>query len=138
LGRAVRSFVSNPHEEEHAPMPRIVTTVHDPVALATTCRRLGLARPVEQAVQLDAEEVFGWVVRLPGLRYPVVCDTLTGLVAYHPLDNAHHRYLQIMRFIHRYYDVQAGLRRGDGAPVTARHHPRVVRLERRIAKLESV
>jgi hypothetical protein len=63
-------------------MPRIVTTVHDPVALAATCRRFGLSPPAEHSAQLDAE-VFGWVVRLPGLRFPLVCDTLTGLIAYH-------------------------------------------------------
>jgi hypothetical protein len=79
-------------------MPRVIASVHDPVALAATCRRLGLAEPVERAIQLDAEEVFGWVVCLGGLRHPVVCDTLTGLIAYHPLDNAHARYEHLMRF----------------------------------------
>ncbi len=94
-------------------MPRIVTTLHDPVALAATCRRLGLPPPVERTITLGAEEVFGWVVRLIGVRYPVVCDTLTGLVAYHPLDGAHHPYGHLMRFILRAYDVQAELRRGQ-------------------------
>ncbi len=94
-------------------MPRIVTTVHDPFALATTCRRLGLPPPVERTITLGPEEVFGWVVRLVGVRYPIVCDTLTGLVAYHPLDGAHHRYAAVMRFIMRAYDVQAELQRSQ-------------------------
>jgi hypothetical protein len=94
-------------------MPRIVTTVHDPVALAATCRRLGLPPPEEDCVRLDAEEVFGWVVRLTGLHGPLVCDTLTGLVAYHPRDNAFAPYHRIARFIYRYHDIRAALRRGD-------------------------
>jgi hypothetical protein len=93
-------------------VPCVVTTVHGPAALAVTCRRLGLAPPEEGTVRLGAEAVFGWVVRLPGLRHPVVCDTLTGLVAYHPADNAHDRYAQLIRFLYRYYDIRAELRRG--------------------------
>ncbi len=92
-------------------MPRISTTVHDAVALAATCRQLGLPPPLERAAHLDAEEVFGWVVRLPAVRFPVVCDTLTGLIAYHSFDNAHDRFAAILRFIHRYYDVRAKRRR---------------------------
>ena len=96
-------------------MPRIVTTVHDPAALAATCRALGLGPPVERALRLDGKEVHGWVVRLRALRFPVVCDTLTGLVAYHPVDNAFHRYAHLMRFVLRCYEAQALLRRhGDG------------------------
>jgi hypothetical protein len=97
-------------------MPRVVTTVHDPAALAATCARLGLPPPVERAVRLDAEEVLGWVVRLSGLRHPVVCDTLTGLIAYHPHDNAHSRYARLMAFVERYYDLRPRLRRGDSHP----------------------
>jgi hypothetical protein len=91
-------------------MPRIVTTVHDPVALAVTCRRLGLSPPIERTALLD-EEVFGWVVRLSGLRFPIVCDTLSGLIAYHPVDNAYGRYAHIMRCVERYYDIRAELLR---------------------------
>ena len=94
-------------------MPRIVTTVHDPVALAATCRRLGLPPPEEGCVQVDAEEVSGWVVRLTGLHAPLVFKTLTGLVAYHPRDNAFGPYHRVARFIYRYYDIRAALRRGD-------------------------
>jgi hypothetical protein len=97
-------------------MPRVVTTIHDPVALAVTCRRLGLAPPREGTVQLNTERVFGWVVRLLGLRHPVVCDTLTGLVAYHPADNAHDRYIHLIRVVRHFYDVQAELRRGRAEP----------------------
>jgi hypothetical protein len=97
-------------------MPRVVTSLHDPIALAVLCDRLGVAPPVERAVHLDTEEVFGWVVWLRGLRHPVVCDTLTGLIAYHPLDNAHARYAHLTAFVDRYYVLRHRLRRGDGRP----------------------
>ncbi len=47
-------------------MPRVVTDVHDPVALARVCELLDLPLPVERAITLAGEEVFGWVVRLRG------------------------------------------------------------------------
>jgi hypothetical protein len=114
-------------------MPRIVTTVHDPIALAATCRRLGLGSPQEGCVQLDAEEVFGWVVRLDGLHGPLVFDTLTGLVAYHPRDNAFVPFRRIVRLVYRYYDIRAALRRGD---VSAARRPDVRRRRRLVPARE--
>jgi hypothetical protein len=56
------------------------------------------------------------VVRLPGLHAPVVFDTLTGLAAYHPRDNAFAPYARLMRFVTRYYEVRDELRgRGEGS-----------------------
>lgn len=115
-------------------MPRIVTTVHDPVALTTTCRRLGLSSPEEGWVQLDAEEVFGWVVCLTGLHGPLIFDTLTGLVAYHPRDNGFIPYGRIMRLILRYYDIRAALRRDD---TSAARRPDV-RRRRRLVRAREV
>ena len=91
----------------------IVTSMHDPVALAATCRRLGLDPPREGSILFVDQEVSGWVVRLPGLHAPIVCDVLSGLMAYHPRDNAFGPYARIMRCILRYYDISAALRRGD-------------------------
>ena len=88
----------------------VVTSIHDPAALAATCARLGLPPPERGSAHLGGRELCGWVVRLPGLR-PFVCDTLTGLLAYHPLDNAHRRYARLMCFVQRFYDVRARLRR---------------------------
>jgi hypothetical protein len=87
-------------------MPRIVTTVRDPLALAATCRRLRLAPPRQGSVRHGEEEVSGWVVCLPGVRFPIVCDTVTGLVAYHPRDGAHEPYARVMRFLLTFYDTQ--------------------------------
>lgn len=98
-------------------MPCIVTTVHDPAALAETCRRLGLRLPEEGSLHLDQLEASGWIVQLSGLHAPIVFDTLTGLVAYHPRDNAFVPFSRIMRLILRYYDVRAKLRRLEQRPV---------------------
>jgi hypothetical protein len=110
-------------------MPRVITTIHDPVALAAICARLGLPPPVERVIALDAEEVFGWVVRLSGLRHPVVCDTLSGLIAYHPLDNARGRYAHLMHFVERYYDLRPKLRHGDSRRASVCKGRRIARLE---------
>ena len=97
----------------------VVTSIHDPAALATTCARLGLPAPERGSGRLGGREVSGWVVRLSGLR-PVVCDTLSGLVLYHRLDNAHDRYARLMAFIERYYDVRGKLRRSNPSRPRAR------------------
>jgi hypothetical protein len=101
-------------------MPYIVTSAHDPEALSATCRRLGLRPPEEGGARLGPIEAQGWVVRLGGLRAPIVLDTLTGLVAYHPLDNAFEPYGRILRFILIYYEVRAALRPRDAG---ADHDP---------------
>src|SRR5262245_33543738 len=92
-------------------MPFIITSVHDPDALTETCRRVGLPPPEEGRVQLGPMEASGWVVRLPGLHAPVVFDTLTGRVAYHPRDNAFAPYRRIMLLVLRVYNVRATMRR---------------------------
>jgi hypothetical protein len=53
----------------------IRTEIKDPVALAAACRRLGLAEPVRGKATLFVTEATGWIVNLPGWRYPVVIDT---------------------------------------------------------------
>jgi hypothetical protein len=63
-------------------MPVVVTNVHDAVALAATYQRLYLEPPLHSALRIDTREIVGWVVRLRGVRSPVACDTLTGLIAY--------------------------------------------------------
>jgi hypothetical protein len=91
-------------------MPYVVTTLRDPHAVAVARRAQGLAAPRDGSVRYAGMEVFGWVVRLPELRWLVAFDTLRGLVAYHPQDNALFRYARLTRFVHRCYDCQARLR----------------------------
>jgi hypothetical protein len=97
-------------------MPFIITSIHDPIALATTCVRYHLPEPEQGQVQLDMGDVHGWVIALPGLNYPIVCNTLTGLVGYHPADNTFARYGRIMRFLYRCYAVRHELRSKPSRP----------------------
>ena len=61
---------------------QIATKVHDPVAVAAACQRLGLATPVEGKARLYGGEASGLLVQLPGWRYPAVFDTASGTVSY--------------------------------------------------------
>ena len=61
---------------------QIKTHIKDRVAVAAACLRLGLAEPVEETVRLFSSQVKGLAVRLPGWRYPVVCDVASGEVKF--------------------------------------------------------
>ena len=103
----------------------VVTSIHDPAALAETCRRIGLPPPERGSARLGGREVSGWVVCLSGL-HPVVCDTLSGLLLYHPADNTHGRFARLAHFIQRYYDVRARLSRPGSGNVRKFRRPALV------------
>lgn len=92
-------------------MPSIVSSIHDATALRATCKQWKTSAPYYGCIQIDAQEAIGWVIRLRGVNSPIVCDTLTGLVTYHPHDNAFLPYRRIMRFIHGYYAIRHRLLR---------------------------
>src|SRR2546422_525870 len=79
----------------------VQTKIHDAVAVAAACQRLGLAAPVQGTARLYSGEATGLLVQLPGWQYPAVIDTLTGQVRYdnfegHWGDQAHlNRFLQL-------------------------------------------
>ena len=56
----------------------IKTEVRDSDAVRAASRRLGLAEPLQETVQLYSDQATGLAVRLPGWRYPVVFDTAQG------------------------------------------------------------
>lgn len=58
------------------------TQIRDPVAVAAACRRLGLAEPETGTVRLYSAQAEGLIVRLPGWRYPIVCNAATGEIQY--------------------------------------------------------
>ncbi len=60
----------------------INTKVHDLVAVASACHRLGLAAPVQGTARLFSGEATGLLVRLPNWSYPAVIDTQTGTVKF--------------------------------------------------------
>lgn len=60
----------------------IATQVRDVNGIRLACRRLGLDSPVYQKCQLFSTSATGWCVQLRDWRYPLVCNTETGEVAY--------------------------------------------------------
>ena len=80
----------------------VETRVHDPVAVAAVCERLGLAAPVQGTAQLYAGEATGLIVQLPGWQFPVVIDTLTGTIRYDNYGGAWGDQAQLDRFLQRY------------------------------------
>ncbi len=78
----------------------VSTKVHDPVAVAAACRRLGLAEPTQGKTRLFSGEASGLLVHLPGWQYPAVINTETGTIQFdnyrgHWGDEQHlHRFLQ--------------------------------------------
>ena len=80
----------------------VQTRVHDSVAVAAACQRLGLAAPVQGAAQLYSGEATGLLVQLPGWYYPVVIDVLTGTIRYDNYGGAWGEQAQLDRFLQRY------------------------------------
>jgi len=60
----------------------IQTQLRDPIAIIAACQRLGHAEPVHGKFKLFTTEATGHAVQLPGWRYPVVCDTTAGTIAF--------------------------------------------------------
>ena len=60
----------------------IQTKLHDPVAVAAACQRLHLSAPTHGTVALFSGAATGVVVQLPGWKYPVVVDTLSGTMQF--------------------------------------------------------
>ena len=66
----------------------IKAQMNDAVALAAACRRLGLAEPVRETVQLFSGQATGLAVRLPNWQYPVVVDVEKGEVHFDDYNGA--------------------------------------------------
>ena len=60
----------------------IQTEVRDASAVEAACHRLQLPPPRQGTFQLYASEATGLGVELRGWRYPLVCKTETGQLAY--------------------------------------------------------
>lgn len=80
----------------------IQTEVRDPTAVSAACGRLRLPPPRNGTARLFTTEATGLLVELPRWRYPVVCQTETGTLAY---DNYRGRWgepQQLDRFLQAY------------------------------------
>ena len=80
----------------------IVTRVHDPAAVAAACSRLNLAAPVQGTTELFSGAATGLIVQLPNWHYPVVIDTLTGVLRYDNDNGAWGEQAHLDRFLQSY------------------------------------
>jgi hypothetical protein len=97
----------------------IATKIHDPVAVAAACQRLGLAAPVQGTVQLFSGEATGLLIQLPGWQYAVAVDTLTGVLRYDNFNGAWGEEQYLHHFLQMYAVERAKLEaRRKGFPVS--------------------
>ena len=80
----------------------IQTKMHDPMAVAAACRRLGLPEPVHGTAELFSDKATGLIVKLPGWEYPVVVDTLVGAVRFDNFGGAWGDQAHLDRFMQGY------------------------------------
>jgi hypothetical protein len=76
--------------------------LHDHVAIAAACQRLGLPAPVQGTADLFSGEATGLIVQLPGWLYPAVVDVLTGLVRYDNYNGHWGEQTQLDHFLQAY------------------------------------
>ena len=99
----------------------IASKLHDPVAVAAACARLGLSAPVHGTARLYSGEAIGLMVQLPGWKYPVVIDTGTGTVQFDNFQGHWGEQRQFDLFLQRYTVEKAKSEaRRKGARVPAR------------------
>jgi hypothetical protein len=87
----------------------VQTKVHDPIAVAAACQRLGLAPPVHGRAELFSGAATGLLLQLPDWQFPVVIDTLSGSIQFDNYDGAwgDHAYFEL--FLQRYAVEKARL-----------------------------
>jgi hypothetical protein len=93
-------------------MSHIVTVeakLHDIHALQAACQRLGLEQPTQGTTRLFSGEASGVLVKLPGWLYPVVIDTLTGLVRFDNYGERWGKQAELDRFLQAYAVEKARL-----------------------------
>jgi hypothetical protein len=87
----------------------VVAEIRDPDAIVAACRRLGLAEPVYGSATLFEGQATGWLVKLPGWLYPIVCDTATGTVRFDNYNQAWGKQEQLDRLLQAYAVEKAHL-----------------------------
>lgn len=87
----------------------INTKIHDPAAVSAACRRLHLAEPVQGTAELFSGTATGLLVRLPGWEYPIVIDTLTGVVRFDNFNGHWGNQSELDRFTQMYAVEKAKL-----------------------------
>jgi hypothetical protein len=80
----------------------IQTKVHDRIAVATACQKLGFEPPMEGKAKLYSGEAAGLLVKLPGWMYPIVCQLETGEVRFDNFEGRWGDRAELDRFLQRY------------------------------------
>lgn len=81
---------------------QVQTEVRDVEAIRRACGRLGLVEPVYGEVKLFSSTAVGWAVRLPGWKYPMVCDVASAKVAYDNFEGRWGERKQLDAFLQNY------------------------------------
>ena len=98
---------------------RIQTQIRDPVAVQAACARLGLSHAEQGTFQLYAGAATGLGVRLPGWRYPVICQPDVGELQFDNSSGAWGDVAELHRFQQAYAVEKARLEaRRQGHAVT--------------------
>jgi len=87
----------------------IQTEVRDLNAVRAACRRLQLEEPTHGTVKLFSQEKTGWAVKLPGWRYPVVCQIENGQLHYDNYTGRWGEQAQLGKFLQAYAVEKARL-----------------------------
>ena len=88
---------------------RIQTQIRDPVAVQAACVRLRLPPPEQGTFELYNARASGWAVRLPDWRYPLVCQTDVGELAFDTFEGAWGDAIHLHRFQQAYAVEKARL-----------------------------
>jgi hypothetical protein len=80
----------------------IETEVRDTEAMASACRRLGLAQPQRGTTTLFQTVVSGLLVQLQGWRFPIVVSPETGQVKYDNYEGLWGEQRELERFLQIY------------------------------------
>lgn len=86
-------------------MSHVVTIkpmLYDPSAIRAACARLGLEPPQHGEGKIFTNRRTGQIVKLPGWKYPLVCDTRTGEVHYDNYKGRWREQKQLDRFLQAY------------------------------------
>jgi hypothetical protein len=97
----------------------VETEIRDAAALNSACWRLRLPLPTHGTAQLFSGAATGYCVRLPGWRYPVVCDTESGRIQFDNFEGRWGEQRELDRLMQAYACERAKLEaRRNGHTVT--------------------
>ena len=80
----------------------IATEVRDPAAVQLACARLCLGAPERGTARLYSGEASGLLIKLPGWKYPLVCDTDSATLKFDNFEGRWGAQHELDRFLQAY------------------------------------